>query len=107
MWTGEHDVEIVAAPSYQNTRARNQAGFYTLSRSAHNSLEEVVTRCTDVTDVALTRVLLPLDDVRTALADLDLMGISALRLFPDLTGAATACKVRMLLELGSTNHARS
>jgi FRG domain len=98
MWSGEYDVEIVAVPSYENARARNQAGYYTLSRSPYSCLEEVVARCTDVTDVALTRVLLPMDDVRTALADLDLMGISALRLFPDLTGAATACKVRMLLE---------
>ncbi|WP_426509568.1 FRG domain-containing protein [Dactylosporangium sp. McL0621] len=100
MWSGVYDVEIVAAPSHENARARNQAGYYTLSRSPFNCLEEVVIRCTDVTGVALTRVLLPLDDVRTALADLDLMGISALRLFPDLTGAATACKIRMLLEQG-------
>jgi FRG domain len=98
MWSGDYDVEIVAAPSYQNARARNQAGHYTLSRSPFNNLEEVVTRCADVTDVALTRVLLPLADVRSALADLDLMGISAVQLFPDLTGAAATCKVRLLLE---------
>jgi hypothetical protein len=32
------------------------------------------------------------------LADLDLMGISAGQLFPDLTGVAAACTVRFLLE---------
>jgi hypothetical protein len=106
VWSGGHDVEIVAVPSHENVRARNQAGHYTLSRSPYHSLEEVVTHCTDVTDVALTRVLLPLDDVRTALADLDLMGISALQLFPDLTGAAAACKVRLLLDQDWV-HARS
>lgn len=98
MWSGSYDVEIVAVPSYQNDRARNQAGRFTLSRSRFDSLEEVVARCTDVTDVALTRVLLPFEDVRTALADLDLMGISPLQLFPDLVGAAAACKARLLLE---------
>jgi hypothetical protein len=98
MWSGAHGVEIVATPSHENARARNQAGHYTLSRSPFTCLEDDVVRCAEVTGVALTRVLLPLDDVRTALADLDLMGISALRLFPDLTGAAAACKVRLLLE---------
>lgn len=98
VWSGEHDVEIVAAPSFENARARNQAGHFTLSRSPYHSLEEVVTQCTDVTGVALTRILLPLSDVRTVLADLDLMGISAGQLFPDLTGVAAACKVRFLLE---------
>jgi hypothetical protein len=106
MWSGQHDVEIVAAPSYQNARSRNQAGYFTLSRSVFDSLEEVVTRCADVTDVALTRVLLPLDDVRTALFDLDLMGISAFQLFPDLAGAAAACKARLLLAQISDEPAR-
>jgi hypothetical protein len=98
VWSGEHDVEIVAVPSYENARARNQAGHYTLSRSPCHSLEEVVTGCAEVTGVALTRILLPLADVRTVLADLDLMGISAVQLFPDLNGAAAACKVRLLLD---------
>jgi hypothetical protein len=98
VWSGEHDVEIVAVPSFENARARNQAGHFTLSRSPYHSLEEVVTHCTEVTGVALTRILLPLSDVRTVLADLDLMGISAGQLFPDLTGVAAACTVRFLLE---------
>jgi hypothetical protein len=98
MWSGRYDVEIVAVPSYQNDRARNQAGYHTLSRSPLNNLEEVVTRCTAVGSVALTRVLLPLHDVRAALADLELMGISARQLFPDLTGVAAACRARLLLE---------
>ena len=97
MWS-DHDVEIVTAPSFQNIRARNQAGHFTLSHSSFGSLEEIVTRCTEVADVALTRILLPMHDVRLALADLDLMGISALHLFPDLTGAAAACKARLLLD---------
>jgi hypothetical protein len=98
VWSGEHDVEIVAVPSYENARVRNQAGHFTLSRGPQPNLEEVVAQCAEVTGVALTRVLLPLDEVRTVLADLDLMGISAVQLFPDLNGAAAACKVRLLLE---------
>ncbi len=100
VWSGEHGVEIVAVPSHENARARNQSGHYTLSRGPFDSLEEVVTHCAEVSGVALTRILLPCSDVRTALADLDLMGISALKLFPDLTGAAAACKVRLLLDRG-------
>src|SRR5438105_1170708 len=82
---GDYGVEIVSAPSLHNVRARNQSGFFTWSRSPFNSLEEFVAGCTAVPGTALTQVLLPVDEVRPALADLDLMGISALHLFPDLS----------------------
>jgi hypothetical protein len=98
VWSGDYGVEIVSAPSHQNARARNQAGYFTLSRSPFDCLEEFVASCTGVGDVALTLILLPAEDVRNALADLDMMGISALHLFPDLSGAAAACKTRLLLE---------
>jgi hypothetical protein len=96
VWSG-HDVDVIRVPTFRNDRARSQAGLFTRSRSPFGSLEEVVSRCVEVDGVALTRMLLPVGDVRAVLADLDLMGISESTLFPDLTGAATACLVRLLL----------
>jgi hypothetical protein len=98
VWSGDYGVEIVSAPSFHNVRARNQSGFYTWSRSPFDCLEEFVASCTGVPETALTRILLPVDEVRPALADLDLMGISAHHLFPDLAGAAAACRTRLQLE---------
>lgn len=97
VWDGNHDVEIVSAPSHYNTRARNQFGCFTLSRGPHECLEELVAQC-GVDEAALTRVLLPLEDAHQALFDLELMGIDALRLFPDLDGVAASCVARFRLE---------
>lgn len=96
LWKDE-GVEIIAAPSHYNARARNQFGCFTLSRGPHECLEDLVTAGPG-DDVALTRVLLPGSEARQALSDLDLMGIDALRLFPDLDGVAAACTARFRLE---------
>jgi hypothetical protein len=98
VWSGDYGVEIVSAPSFHNVRARNQSGFFTWSRSPFDCLEDFVRTCTAVPGTALTQILLPAEEVRFALADLDLMGISALHLFPDLAGAAAACSTRLQLE---------
>jgi hypothetical protein len=98
VWSGDYGVEIVSAPSFHNVRARNQSGYFTWSRSPFDCLEDFVGSCRGVHDVALTKILLPAEEVRAALADLDLMGISAQHLFPDLSGAAEACTTRLLLE---------
>ncbi|MBM2615781.1 hypothetical protein JIG36_09460 [Actinoplanes sp. LDG1-06] len=44
-------------------------------------------------------MLLPTAETRRALADLDLMGINALRLFPGVEGVASACAARFRLDL--------
>jgi hypothetical protein len=97
VWSGDHGVDVVSAPSHYNARARNQFGCFTLSRGPHECLEELAASCGGG-EVALTRVLLPASDACSALSDLDLMGISALHLFPDLGGVAAACTARFRLE---------
>lgn len=95
LWTNEN-VEIISAPSHYNTRARNQSGCFTLSRGPHACLEDLAEEVPG-TDAALTRVLLPVDDTHHALSDLDLMGINAQHLFPDLVGVAATCTARFRL----------
>jgi hypothetical protein len=97
LWKDEN-VEIIWAPSHYNARARNQFGCFTLSRGPHACLEDLVADGPG-DDVALIRVYLPAADTHPALADLDLMGINALRLFPDLGGVATACATQLRLDL--------
>lgn len=97
IWSEEMGVSLVRASSIGNVRLRNQGGSFTLSRTPFASLEEFVER-TSEPGVALTQIALPLADARTALSDLDVMGINPARLFPDLTGAADLATLRVLLE---------
>jgi hypothetical protein len=89
-------VEVVAAPSINNNRLRNQSGRFTLCRAAVASLEEYVEKVSGA-GVALTRCLIPAAEAAVALGDLDAMGITDRELFPDLTGLADLATMRTAL----------
>jgi hypothetical protein len=78
-------------------RLRNQNGRFTLCRAPVASLEEFAARF--ASGVALTRCLIPSDEARVALADLDAMGITSHDLFPDLDGLAALALTRACLAL--------
>jgi len=103
IWSGDVGVEILSPPSVSsafpgldNPRMRNQAGKFTLVKSAVVSLEDYVTQFTGP-EVALTKLTIPASEARRALADLDAMGIKATYLFPDLSGAASSAVTRVTL----------
>jgi hypothetical protein len=95
VWARQGGVEVVAAPSLDNVRLRNQGGRFTLCRASIATLEEYVERFAD--DVALTRCVLPAGEAGRALSDLDAMGITSAELFADLTGTATLATMRAVL----------
>jgi hypothetical protein len=97
IWTADEGVEIKDVPTIPNLRIRNQAGRFTLLRTPAKTLEEYVEQ-TDFDGVALTQIFFPASEANKGLADLAMMGQTASRLFPDLTGAAAAAKTRVLLE---------
>ncbi|MFP5346934.1 MAG: FRG domain-containing protein [Actinomycetes bacterium] len=96
-WHPDLGVEVFSAPSSENSRARNQSGYFTLSRGPFATLEEHVTHVDD-SGTALRQFLVPRAEAAAALADLDIMGVNHARLFPDLSGAAQASTLRLLLD---------
>jgi FRG domain len=96
-WHRDLGVEVFSAPSSENSRARSQAGFFSLSRGPFATLEEHVAHVDD-SGTALTQLLIPRGEAPGALADLDIMGVNHARLFPDLSGAAQASTLRLLLD---------
>ena len=99
IWSAESGVEIINVPSIGNIRHRNQAGKFTLSKTPFNCLEDYVEYCEE-DDVALRRFLIPLNEQRKVLADLDVMGINHSRVYPELIGSALAAKIRIMLDEG-------
>jgi hypothetical protein len=97
IWNAEEGVEIKDVPTIPNLRIRNQAGCFTLLRTPAKTLEDYVEQ-TDFDGVALTQIYFAASEANKGLADLAMMGQTASRLFPDLTGAAAAAKTRVLLE---------
>jgi hypothetical protein len=98
IWNKELGVGILDVPSVGNMRLRNQNGKFTLSRTPFRSLEEYATFCSSGTAEPLIKITLPASEARAALADIDSMGISHDRVFPEIIGSALAAKMRILLE---------
>ena|ERR1043165_2738108 len=97
IWTKEMGVEVVNVSYYGNLRLRNQMGSFTLSRTPFSCLEDYVSNCRD-SGTPLHKIILSTDLAKTALADLDLMGINHSRIFPEILGCALASKMRVLLQ---------
>lgn len=96
VWTPEQGVEIVDVPSIGNVRLRNQAGKFTLSKTSFACLEDYVNQMGDGS-TALWKFSIPAEEARRAMADLDAMGISHARMYPELVGYALAAKIRVIL----------
>ncbi|MDQ1348193.1 MAG: hypothetical protein QG573_1567, partial [Acidobacteriota bacterium] len=98
IWSKEKGVELISRRGLSDPRVNEQAGAFSISRTPFVTLEEYVHACTYYDQVALTRILLPVDEVRMVLSDLAAMGISPSSLFPDLEGGARSARQRVLLE---------
>src|ERR1043166_4194226 len=102
IWQSEIGVSIVDASSMGNSRLRNQFGKFTISRTPFDCLEDYVKNIPDEqsgdSEAALYQIVIPVSEAKAALADLDAMGISHSRIFPEAVGCAMAAKTRVLLE---------
>jgi hypothetical protein len=96
IWDRESGVEVVQAGVHGNVRLRTQGGRFTRSWSPFATLEEFV-RQVDPRETALTQLSLPVRDAARGLAELEMMGVDAARMFPDLGGAAQAATMRVRL----------
>lgn len=91
-------VSIVRPSSFRNERLEHQFGYFTRLETLAGSLEEHIDQY-DGTDgeYPLVKIILPATEARPAMVDLDLMGVSHFRLFPDLEGRARTAFVKTLL----------
>jgi FRG domain len=87
IWDVEAGVSIVTSSSVHNPRLRLQGGKFTRALMPFATLEEYV-ESMHFDGVGLTQMSLPTSDAARGLAELQMMGITSHRLFPDLNGAA-------------------
>jgi hypothetical protein len=96
IWNAPDGVAIVKGPATANPRLRNQGGRFTRSLGSFASVDEYVAHA-DYTGTALTQLSVPTADAERALAQLEMMSITAARLFPDVDGAARAALINARL----------
>jgi hypothetical protein len=99
LWGAEYGVAVLPERALGNARLRNQGGRVTRSLTPFPTLEAYV-KAGAHPGVALTQLSLPARDAARGLAELQMMGITSARLFPDLDGAAQAAtaSVRLAVE---------
>lgn len=89
VWTGEFGARIINLPAKSNARLRNQESCFTLLSSLSSSLEDFVDGVASVaSEPLLYQLVIPASCAKEAVDDLDFIGFSARRLFPDFEGYA-------------------
>lgn len=97
IWGEDTGIKILSISSPYNERLKNQLGKFTLLQSPFDSVEDHIAQ-SDKTGTALRKITLPATEARTALSDLDFMGINYSTIYPGLDGCARAASLRMLIE---------
>lgn len=97
-WSVETGVSVIRSRRSENARLRNQFGCFTLSKTPFRCLEEYLQHAPG-TDLALRRILISASEGPTALRDLESMGITHDRMFPEVEGLARAAQSRVALEI--------
>jgi hypothetical protein len=94
IWNKEYGVELIDVPPSSNTRIRVQQGKFTLQRTPEPTLDDYVNRNDD--PEALQKAILPANEARKVIADLDSMGINHDSVFSGLDGIARATFFQIL-----------
>ena len=89
-------MEIIDVPPRSNTRIRVQQGKFTLQRTPEPTLDDYAKRNEE--KIALRKVIIPANEARTVIADLDSMGINHDSVYSDLDGIARATFFKMLVK---------
>ena len=99
VWSPNTGVECFTVPKGNNLRLRNQEGWFTLSKTPFESLEEYVNNFDDLNEPALIKIHLPLSDSLGALADLDSMGINYSKVYPEIEGLVKSSIFKTMQDL--------
>jgi hypothetical protein len=99
-----HFVEFVGTLSDENARLLSQRGFFTKSLSPETPIEQTVRRCyaadteKGISRIILVKIKIPDTERDKCLRNLNTMNINHATLFPDLTGAAEYCSMKLEIE---------
>jgi hypothetical protein len=96
VWKGR-GVNLLTVPNDRNLRLRNQDGRFTLLESSATSLEDHIASLAGEEPWPLYRFSIPATEARNALNELDIMGINASRIYPDLQGCSLNAKLGLLM----------
>ncbi|MCI0559853.1 MAG: FRG domain-containing protein [Nitrososphaera sp.] len=94
IWNKEYGVAIIDVAPRSNTRIRVQQGKFTLQRTPEPTLDDYANRYED--RLALRKVIVPANEARKVIADLDSMGINHDSVYSDLDGIARATFFKIL-----------
>jgi len=95
VWNGRA-VTLVNVKPGQNIRLRNQDGRFTLLESTATSLENHIESLQPEDPWPLYKFTIPASEARHALCELDVMGVNACRLYPDLQGCSLNARLSVL-----------
>jgi FRG domain len=95
VWKGR-GVTLVEVKAGPNARLRNQDGRFTLLESTATCLEDHIEGLPSEDPWPLYRFEIPASEARHALSELDIMGVNAHRLYPDLQGYSLNAKLAVL-----------
>ncbi|MHC4144459.1 MAG: FRG domain-containing protein [Planctomycetota bacterium] len=99
-----HFIRWVESSSHENPRLLNQRGLFTEPLSADIEIEKIVGLCyAEDKDKGLSRIIfvkieIPEVEREACLRNLNRMNINHATLFPDLTGAAEYCNLKLEIE---------
>jgi hypothetical protein len=96
-WTGR-GVTLLNVRGNGNVRLRNQEGQFTLLESASTCLEDHTERLAAEEPWPLYKFVVPATEARLALSELDIMGINACRVYPDLQGCSLNARLTVLMK---------
>ncbi len=97
-------IEIIDNPLDENTRLLSQRGLFTLPTAADIEIGQVVQQCyaadveKGVKRIILVKIGIPDTEREKCLCNLNTMNINHATLFPDLTGAAVYCAMKLEIE---------
>jgi len=97
VWSRDNGATIIDVPVIENGRLRNQEGCFTYLRSPFECIEDYVGAFRDNDDTVLIRYEVPIVEALKALSDLDAMGVTYKRVYPEIEGLVKSARNRFLL----------
>src|SRR5262245_22752774 len=97
VWNGR-GVTLIKVPPERNMRLHNQDGRFTLLESAATCLEDHLQPLAAEEPWPLYKFVIPANEARLVLSELDIMGITACRVYPDLQGCSLSAKLAVLMK---------
>lgn len=100
IWNAGYGITIETAKVEENDRQRYQYGIFTLNKSPSKTIDDYIENCAKEysVDGALYKIILPIQEQKIVLSDLEMMGINFFYLFRGMEGCAKAAVLREFMK---------